>query len=151
MKSRIHLNLFIMLQIKHKTRIRTVIDYLNMLPDNLYLPLENIRQIIKSLVPDAEETIRYMIPVYKHKGLLVGYGAAKSRCSFFVMSNEVLKDFENELKDFETTDVSIHFTLDKPIPNELITRIVMARVAENELNVIAKRKSKASSRTKVMH
>jgi uncharacterized protein YdhG (YjbR/CyaY superfamily) len=67
------------------------------------------------------------------------------------MSNEVLKDFENELKDFETTDVSIHFTLDKPIPNELITRIVMARVAENELNVIAKRKSKASSRTKVMH
>jgi uncharacterized protein YdhG (YjbR/CyaY superfamily) len=138
-------------QIKERTRIRTVIDYLNMLPDNLYLPLENIRQIIKSLVPDVDETIRYMIPVYKHKGLLVGYGAAKNQCSFFVMSTAVLKDFEEELKDFETTDVSIRFKIDKPIPNDLITRIVMARVAENEMKVIAKRKSKASSRIKVMH
>ena len=138
-------------QIKERTRIRTVIDYLNMLPDNLYLPLENIRQIIKSLVPDVDETIRYMIPVYKHKGLLVGYGAAKNKCSFFVMSTAVLKDFEEELKDFETTDVSIRFKIDKPIPNDLITRIVMARVAENEMKVIAKRKSKASSRIKVMH
>ena len=140
-----------MLQIKQTTRIRTVIDYLNMLPDNLYLPLENIRQIIKFLVPDVEETIRYMIPVYKHKGLLVGYGAAKNQCSLFVMSPAVIKDFEEELKEYETTEVSIRFTLDKPIPNELITRIIMARVAENEMKVIAKRKSKASSRIKVMH
>ena len=136
---------------KQNASIRTVIDYLNMLPDNLYMPLENIRQIIKSLVPDAEETIRYMIPVYKHKGLLVGYGASKNKCSFFVMSQYVLKEFEEEVKDFETTNVSIRFTLDKPIPNELITRIVMARVAENELKVITKRKSKAISRRKLVH
>ena len=49
-----------MLQSVRKTKIHTVIDYLNMLPDNVYLPLENIRKIVKSLVPDAEETIRYM-------------------------------------------------------------------------------------------
>jgi len=140
-----------MQNIKQNTSIRSVIDYLNMLPDNLYMPLENIRQIIKSLVPDVEETIRYMIPVYKHKGLLVGYGATKNKCSFFVMSPAVLKDFEEEVKDFETTDISIRFTQDKPIPNELITRIVMARVAENELKVITKRKSKAISRRKLVH
>jgi len=140
-----------MQNIKQNSSIRSVIDYLNMLPDNLYMPLENIRQIIKSLVPDAEETIRYMIPVYKHKGLLVGYGASKNKCSFFVMSQDVLKEFEEEVKDFETTNVSIRFTLDKPIPNELITRIVMARVAENELKVITKRKSKTISRRKLVH
>ena len=115
------------------------------------MPLENIRQIIKSLVPDVEETIRYMIPVYKHKGLLVGYGASKNKCSFFVMSPAVLKDFEKEVKGFETTDISIHFTQDNPIPNELITRIVMARVAENELKVITKRKSKTISRRNLVH
>lgn len=136
---------------KQNTNIHTVIDYLNMLPDNLYMPLENIRQIIKSLVPDVEETIRYMIPVYKHKGLLVGYGASKNKCSFFVMSHAILKDFENEVKDFETTDISIRFTQDNPIPNELITRIVMARVAENELKVITKRKSKTISRRNLVH
>ena len=136
---------------KQNTNIHTVIDYLNMLPDNLYMPLENIRQIIKSLVPDVEETIRYMIPVYKHKGLLVGYGASKNKCSFFVMSHAILKDFENEVKDFETTDISIRFTQNNPIPNELITRIVMARVAENELKVITKRKSKTISRRNLVH
>jgi uncharacterized protein YdhG (YjbR/CyaY superfamily) len=140
-----------MQQIKQNSSIRSVIDYLNMLPDNLYMPLENIRQIIKSLVPDVEETIRYMIPVYKHKGLLVGFGATKNKCSFFVMSPAVLKDFKEEVKDFETTDISIRFTQDKPIPNELITRIVMARVAENELKVIIKRKSKAMSMRKLVH
>ena len=136
---------------KQNTSIHTVIDYLNMLPDNLYMPLENIRQIIKSLVPDVEETIRYMIPVYKHKGLLVGYGASKNKCSFFVMSHAILKDFENEVKDFETTDISIRFTQNNPIPNELITRIVMARVAENELKAITKRKSKTISRRNLVH
>jgi len=140
-----------MLQLNHKTKINSVTDYLNLLPDNLYLPLENIRQIIKSLVPDAEETIRYMIPVYKHKGLLVGYGASKNQCSFFVMSSTVLKDFKEDIKGFETTKASIRFTQEKPIPNDLITRIVMARVAENELKVITRQRTKALSRLKVLH
>ncbi|MDD4972110.1 MAG: DUF1801 domain-containing protein [Paludibacter sp.] len=137
--------------LKHKTLINSVTDYLNMLPDNVYLPLENIRQIIKSLVPDAEETMKYMIPVYKHKGLLVGYGATKNQCSFFVFSSSVLKDFEEDIKGFKTTKLSIRFTQDNPIPNELITRIVMARVAENELKVITRRKTNALSRHKVLH
>jgi uncharacterized protein YdhG (YjbR/CyaY superfamily) len=133
-----------------KTKIHTVIDYLNTLPDQVYLPLENIRQIIKSLVPDAKETIRYMIPVYKHKGLLVGFGASKNQCSFFVMSSTVLNDIKEELKDFETTSDSIHFTQDMPIPNDLITRIVMARVAENESKAIEKRKSKGLTKRNTM-
>ena len=128
-----------MLQWIQKTKIHTVTDYLNILPDNVYLPLENIRQIIKSLVPEAEETIRYMIPVFKYKGLLVGYGASKNKCSFFVMSSMVLKYFNEEIKDFDTTSESIRFTIEKPIPNDLIIRIVLARVAENELKTITGR------------
>ena len=138
-----------MLQSVRKTKIHTVIDYLNMLPDNVYLPLENIRKIVKSLVPDAEETIRYMVPVYKHKGLLVGYGADKNRCSFSVMSSKVLKDFEEEVKDFETNSGSICFTQEKPIPNDLIIRIVKARVAENDLKTFKQTKRNALTRGKV--
>ena len=129
-----------MLQTKQKVKINTVNDYLNMLPDNIYLPLENIRQIIKSLVPDAEETISYMIPAYKHKGMLVGFGASKKYCSFFVMNSTLLKEFEEDLKGFDTTSGTIHFTPEKPIPNELITRIIMARIAENEANAENKNK-----------
>ena len=121
-----------MQQNNHKTKIKSVTEYLNDLPDNVYTALENIRQIIKFLVPDAEETISYQVPSYKYKGMLVGFGAAKNHCSFFVMSSTLLNDFKDDIKGFETSTGTIRFTPEKPIPNDLITKIVMARLAENE-------------------
>jgi len=121
-----------MQQNNHKTKIKSVTDYLNELPDNVYIALENIRQIIKFLVPDAEETISYQVPSYKYKGMLVGFGAAKNHCSFFVMSSTLLNDFKDDIQGFETSTGTIRFTPEKPIPNDLITKIVMARLAENE-------------------
>ena len=127
---------------KSKDKINTVDDYLSELPDDVFLVLENIRQIIKFLVPDAEETISYRVPSYKFKGMLVGFGATKSHCSFFVMSSTLLNEFEEEVKDFDTSTGTIRFTPEKPIQNELITRIVMTRVAENEAKSILKTEGK---------
>jgi len=113
-------------------KMNTVDEYLSGLPDDVFLALENIRQIIQFLVPDAEETISYRVPSYKYKGMLVGFGATNNHCSFFVMSSTLLNDFQDEIKDFDTSTGTIRFTPDKPIPNDLITRIVMTRLAENE-------------------
>ena len=113
-------------------KINTVDEYLSMLPDDVFQALENIRQIIQFLVPDAEETISYRVPSYKYKGMLVGFGATRNHCSFFVMSSTLLNDFQDEIKDFDTSTGTIRFTPEKPIPNDLITRIVMTRLAENE-------------------
>jgi len=113
-------------------KMNTVGEYLSGLPDDVFLALENIRQIIQFLVPDAEETISYRVPSYKYKGMLVGFGATNNHCSFFVMSSTLLNDFQDEIKDFDTSTGTIRFTPDKPIPNDLITRIVMTRLAENE-------------------
>jgi uncharacterized protein YdhG (YjbR/CyaY superfamily) len=49
-----------------------------------------------------------------------------------------MKEFEKEVKDFDTSTGTIRFTPEKPIPNELITRIVMTRVAENEAKALKK-------------
>ena len=113
-------------------KMNTVDEYLSGLPDDVFLALENIRQIIQFLVPDAEETISYRVPSYKYKGMLVGFGATRNHCSFFVMSSTLLNDFQDEIKDFDTSTGTIRFTPEKPIPNDLITRIVMTRLAENE-------------------
>jgi len=48
------------------------------------------------------------------------------------MSSTLLNDFKDEVKDFKTSTGTIRFSPDKPIPNDLITKIVMARLAENE-------------------
>jgi len=126
-----------MQQTKQNSKINTVDDYLSALPDNIYLALENIREIIRFLVPGAEETISYQVPTYKYKGMLVGFGASKNHCSFFVMSSTLLKDFKEDVKDFDTSTGTIRFTPEKPIPNDLITRLVMARLAQNEAKALA--------------
>jgi len=126
-----------MQQTKQNSKINTVDDYLSALPDNVYLALENIREIIRFLVPGAEETISYQVPTYKYKGMLVGFGASKNHCSFFVMSSTLLKDFKEDVKDFDTSTGTIRFTPEKPIPNDLITRLVMARLAQNEAKALA--------------
>jgi len=126
-----------MQQTKQNSKINTVDDYLSALPDNVYLALENIREIIRFLVPGAEETISYQVPTYKYKGMLVGFGASKNHCSFFVMSSTLLKDFKEDIKDFDTSTGTIRFTPEKPIPNDLITRLVMARLAQNEAKALA--------------
>ena len=122
-----------------KIKINSVDDYLSDLPEDVYLALENLRQLILYLAPEAEETISYMIPTYKYHGMLVGFGAAKKHCSFFVMSSTLLKDFEEEMNDFETSTGTIRFTPEKPLPTELVTRVVLARMAENELKANAKK------------
>jgi len=48
------------------------------------------------------------------------------------MSSTLLNDFKDDIKGFETSTGTIRFTPEKPIPNDLITKIVMARLAENE-------------------
>ena len=130
----------IMEQLKQKTEIITVDKYLDKLPDDIYLPIENIRQIIKFLVPGVDEIVSGNILTYRYNGMLVGLGLDNNQCSFFLMSSTIIKDLEKDLEGFDTTNDIIRFTPEKPISNDLITRIVMARMAENELKRISKKK-----------
>ena len=130
----------IMEQLKQKTEIITVNNYLDKLPDDIYLPIENIRQIIKFLVPGVDEIVSGNILTYRYNGMLVGLGLDNNQCSFFLMSSTIIKDLEKDLEGFDTLNDIILFTPEKPIPNDLITRIVMARMAENELKRISKKK-----------
>jgi len=94
------------------------------------LALEKLRQTIKGIVPEAEEVISYGMPMFKYRGMLVGFTAFKNHCRFFHSS--VVEHFKNELKDFKTAKGNIQFTIDKPIPEKLIEKIVLFRMGENE-------------------
>jgi len=81
--------------------------------------------------PDATEIISYKIPAFKHKKVLVWYAAFANHCSLFPTAS-VIEAFKDELSGFSTSKGTIHFPLDKPMPVELIKRMVRARVAESE-------------------
>ncbi|HET8892268.1 MAG TPA: DUF1801 domain-containing protein [Candidatus Angelobacter sp.] len=81
--------------------------------------------------PEATEIISYKIPAFRHKKVLVWYAAFSNHCSLFPTAS-VIEMFKDELKGFSTSKGTIHFPLDKPMPLELIKRMVRARVAESE-------------------
>ncbi len=110
---------------------KTVDEYLAHVPPRFRTALQRLRRTIKTAAPDADEIISYKMPAFKQNGILLYYSAFKDHCSIFGVSAQVRRQFAAELKPFETGKGTIHFTPDKPLPADLITRIVKARVAEN--------------------
>ena len=125
----------------------SVDEYLNMLAPVVRKTLESVRKSIKSAAPDADEIIGYRIPLYKYNGHLTAFFAAKSHCSFVTMSSNVIKTFKTQLKPYKVSGTTIHFPLDKPLPAELVKKIVKARVKENEA-IRSSKKKKAEAKTK---
>ena len=118
---------------KMEIKANSVDEYLANLPEEERAALEKLRKTIKSIVPDAVEVISYRIPVFRYKGRpLVGFGAARNHCSFFVMSSTVIPVFKDKFKSYETAKGTVHFPANKPLPATLVKMIVKARIAENE-------------------
>ena len=107
-------------------------QYFAAVPGTARSALQKIRAAIRSVVPpDAAEIISYKIPAFKHKKVLVWYAAFANHCSLFPTAS-VIEAFKDELKGFSTSKGTVHFPLDKPMPVELIKRLVRARVADSE-------------------
>ncbi len=127
--------------------VNKVDEYLQVLPADIRKTLEQLRQIIQAAAPGAEEVISYGVPVFKLKGSLVGFGAAKNHCGFYVMSTGVMNAFKADLAPYDTATSTIRFPPGKPLPAGLIKKIVAARIKENtalRAATEAKKKSKKS-------
>ena len=108
-------------------------SYLAQVPEPARTTLERIRAMIRAAAPkDATEAISYRIPSFQYKGALVWYAAFKNHCSFFPMDGSLAGEFADELKGCKTSKGTIQFPADKPLSKELVTKIVKARVAQNE-------------------
>lgn len=118
---------------KSKVAVKTVDEYLSGLPEPARSTLTHIRAVIRSVVPkDTTEVISYRIPMFKYKGMLVGYAAFAKHCSLFPTGSGVIQRFEKELKGYRVSKGTIQFPSDKPLPDALLKKIVKARVAENK-------------------
>jgi uncharacterized protein YdhG (YjbR/CyaY superfamily) len=113
--------------------VKSVDDYLAAVPKDKRAALANLRDAIKAAVPTATEVISYGVPTFKKDGKgLVAYGAAAAHCTFYLMSTGVLRAHAAELKKYELGKGCIRFQADKPLPKSLVTKLVKARIAENE-------------------
>ena len=107
--------------------------YLSRVPEPARRTLETVRAMIRAAAPKtATEAISYKIPSFHYKGALVWYAAFKNHCSFFPMDHTLTKEFEEDLKKCRILKGTVQFPVDQPLSKGLVTRIVEARVAQNE-------------------
>lgn len=130
----------IKLKAMEKINFKTVDEYIAMQPEDKQEALEHLRQLIRTLVPQAEEGISYQIPMYKYHGMLCGFAGFKNHCSFTTANGKTLSLFQEDLKGFKFSPSIIHFQPNKPIPEELLERIILQRVAENEQKAAEKKR-----------
>lgn len=110
---------------------KTVDEYIALQPVEKREMLEEMREIILTTAPKAEETISYMIPCYKQNGMLVGFGNHKKGCSFYAMHATIGKVFPKELIDYDVNTSTIHFITGKKLPAALIKKIIKYRIKQN--------------------
>lgn len=107
-------------------------SYLAGLPDDQRSALEQLRQTIRSIVPDATEGLSYGVPAFKQRRPLVSFGAAKNHCAFYVQSPAVMDAHAADLEGYDTSKGTVRFKADSPLPRSLVEKLVRARIAENE-------------------
>lgn len=125
----------------NKAGFTSIDEYIAAFPEDIQKILEKIRATIKAAAPDAEEKISYQMPTFALKGNLVHFAAFKNHIGFYPVPTGIEK-FKKELSVYEGAKGSVKFPLDKPIPYNLISKIVKFRVKENLANAAEKGKLK---------
>lgn len=112
------------------TKLNIVDEYIAGFPTETQKVLEQIRGRIKKLVPEASETISYGVPTIMLDGVYVVYFAGfKNHVSLYPAPREN-EAFKEELSAYKGGKGTVQFPLDKPLPMDLITRIVKFRLKE---------------------
>ena len=114
----------------YKKVFKTVDEYIASFPKNAQSILEELRQAIRESAPEAEEAISYQMPAFKLNGILVWFAAFKNHIGFYPKTSAI-EAFKEELSDYEASKGTIRFPLDRPIPFDLVKKIVKYRVKEN--------------------
>jgi uncharacterized protein YdhG (YjbR/CyaY superfamily) len=111
----------------------TVEEYLATLPEDRRTAMESLRQAVRAAAPEATEVISYKMPAMRSHGgqFLVSYDAYKNHYSLFPSTDGMIRELGDELAPYLAGKGTIRFPADRPIPVDLVTKIVKIRVAEN--------------------
>jgi uncharacterized protein YdhG (YjbR/CyaY superfamily) len=124
-----------------QTAPNTIDEYIAGFPKDMQAILEKVRTTIRKAAPGAEEAIKYRMPTFMLRGNLVHYAAFKNHIGLYPTPTGIVR-FRKELSVYAGAKGSVRFPLDKPIPLDLISKIVKFRVKENLARAAAKANTK---------
>lgn len=113
-----------------KNGYKTIDEYIATFPQSTQKLLQQIRSVIAETAPDAKEAISYMMPTFKLNGNLIHFAGYKSHIGLYP-GPVAIEAFKEELRQYETSKGAIQFPLDKPLPLDLVKKIVEYRVKQS--------------------
>ena len=117
----------------HDGRVGTIDDYLVRLEPDQRAALQHVVDVARRVAPDADEGTSYGMPALRLAGRpLLGITAAARHLSVFPFSPAVVESVAPDLTGFSLSKGTIRFSVDQPIPDEVVERVVTLRRAELE-------------------
>jgi uncharacterized protein YdhG (YjbR/CyaY superfamily) len=119
--------------------LKTVDEYISAFPPEVQQILEKIRRTVSAAAPGAREVISYRMPAFKQNGILVYFAAFKNHIGLYPpISGDA--ELEAAISPYAGEKGNLRFSLDQPIPYDLIERIVRLRVEQDSAKARAKKR-----------
>ena len=114
-------------------RPKDIDSYISQFPPDIQAILEQVRATIRRAAPEAKETISYMMPAFKQRGILVYFAAWEKHIGLYppISGDQAL---EKAVARYAGPKGNLQFPLNEPIPYDLIERIVKLRVKQDKAN-----------------
>jgi uncharacterized protein YdhG (YjbR/CyaY superfamily) len=110
---------------------KTIDEYLAGVSGEQRAALDQLRSLLRALLPKAEECISYGLPAFRLDGSVVaGFAATKKGCSYYPFSGRTLKTLADELQGYTMTAGALHFAAAKQLPRGLVRKLLKTRIAE---------------------
>lgn len=122
---------------ENKITYSSIDKYILSFPPEVQEILNKLRKVIKESAPEAQEKISWQMPTFVLHGNLVHFAAHKNHVGFYPAPSGI-DAFKDELSEYKGAKGSVQFPFKKPMPYELISKIVKFRVAENIENAEVK-------------
>ncbi len=111
-------------------KFETIDEYIDTFPENVQRILGKLRDTVRKVAPEAVESISYQMPTFKlNRKNLAYFSAWKNHIGFYSIP-EGNEAFRRELLPYKGEKGSLRFPLEKPIPYDLVTKIVGFRMKE---------------------
>lgn len=108
----------------------TIDEYIAGFPAEIQQKLHEMRRVIHETAPEATEKISYQMPTFFLNGNLVHFAAFKNHIGFYPAPTG-LDAFKEEISKYPNSKGAVQFPLDRPVPFDLVRRIVEYRREEN--------------------
>lgn len=116
-------------------------EYISAFPADIQALLQSIRATVRKAAPEAEEDMRYGMPTFRWHGNVLYFAAYRNHIGVYPAPREN-EAFREELAQYEGAKGTLRLPLDRPIPHDLIARIVRFRMKANRESAAAKRAKK---------